>query len=67
MTISEAAALLGIADATLARQARLGRIRATRHGPMWDIAPAAVEEYRTKVLGRKGPKGPRAKTAEEQP
>jgi excisionase family DNA binding protein len=56
MTISEAAALLGIADATLARQARLGRIRATRFGRQWNISPAAVEEYRRTILGRKGPK-----------
>ena len=56
MTVAEAAALLGLAPATLTAQVRRGRIRATRFGRQWDISPAAVEAYRAKYLGKPGRK-----------
>ena len=53
MTTAEAAALLGIAPATVRRQIEHGAMRATKRGRDWHIQPAAVEAYRRDSLGRR--------------
>ena len=52
--LRDAATVLGLAHTTLARQARLGRIEATKVGPIWVTTRAALEAYKSKSLGRPG-------------
>jgi excisionase family DNA binding protein len=46
MTLKEAAALLGLAPATLRQQIRDGALRAKKIGPIWTVTPGEVERYR---------------------
>ena len=54
MTVTEAAASLGIVPATIRAQIKGGAIKATRIGPIWTITPREVERYRAESLGRPG-------------
>lgn len=53
-TLAEAAASLGLAHSTLARQVRLGRLDAVKVGPVWLVRDTEVERYRRDSLGRPG-------------
>ena len=46
LTLSEAAALLGVESGTLRRQVRLGKLKATKLGPIWTVEQAEVDRYR---------------------
>lgn len=53
--LREAAADLGLAHTTLARQARLGRIIGARKvGPIWVVSRAGLTRYREESLGKPG-------------
>lgn len=54
LTITQAADLLGLAPATLARQARLGKLRAEKTGPIWLVTRKEVDRYADASLGRPG-------------
>ena len=56
MTLSEAAESLGVAHATLTKQARNGRLRATKVGSQYLVTKAEVERYREWSKGRPGRK-----------
>ena len=45
-TLTQAAALLGVESGTLRRQVRLGKLKATKLGPIWTVEEAEVERYR---------------------
>lgn len=47
VTLTEAAASLGVTAATLRQQIANGKLRAVKHGRDWYVTPAAVEAYRT--------------------
>lgn len=51
ITVAEAASRAGVSPGFVARLARLGRIRARRHGWAWLIDEAAVEDF---ARGRHG-------------
>lgn len=59
VTVTEAAQALGLSPRTLQEQINRGRIKATRHGPIWWITESEVERYRRESLGKPGrkPKG----------
>jgi excisionase family DNA binding protein len=59
VTVTEAAAKLGLKPRTLQEQIARGRIKATRHGPIWWITEAEVERYRRESLGKPGRKADR--------
>lgn len=59
MTVTEAAERLGLKPRTLQEQIARGRIKATRHGPIWWITEAEVERYRQESLGKPGRKADR--------
>lgn len=68
-TVEQAAADLGIAHSTLARQVRDGRVPgAVKVGPIWLLTQAGIDHYRENSLGRPGlPSGtklPRRKAGE---
>ena len=46
MTLTEAAAVLGLSADTLRWQIRNGALRAKKVGPIWTVTPAEVERYR---------------------
>ena len=46
LTLTEAAALLGVESGTLRRQVRLGKLKATKLGPIWTVEQAEVDRYR---------------------
>jgi excisionase family DNA binding protein len=46
MTLTEAAALLGVTAATLRQQIARGRLKARKHGRDWSVSPQEVERYR---------------------
>ena len=46
MTLTEAAATLGIRADTLRRQVALGKLRAAKKGRDWHVTSAEVERYR---------------------
>lgn len=50
LTLAEAAKALGLAQQTLRIQAKAGRLRARKLGPMWVTTAAAVNEYRLRSL-----------------
>lgn len=50
MTLTEAAALLGVTAATLRQQIANGKLRATKHGRDWQVTPREVERYRATSL-----------------
>jgi hypothetical protein len=53
--LRDAAANLGLAHTTLARQARLGRIEGARKvGPIWVVPRRGLERYRKESLGKPG-------------
>ncbi len=52
LSLAEAATRLGVATQTLRIQAKTGRLRATKVGPIWTTTEEAVEEYRERSLGR---------------
>jgi len=53
--LRDAAADLGLAHTTLARQARLGRIAGARKiGPIWVVPRAGLTRYRDESLGKPG-------------
>ena len=54
MTLTEAAALLGLAASTLRRQAGRGHLHARKVGRDWQVSRAAVERYRRERWGRHG-------------
>ena len=56
MALPEAAALLGVAPATLRQQIANGRLRATKRGRDWWLTRAEVERYQRESLGRPGPR-----------
>ena len=59
MTLTEAAALLGVAASTLRVQANRGQLKARKVGRDWHVTRREIERYRRESLGRhKGP--PRA-------
>lgn len=54
LTVTEAAASLGLARSTLLHQITNGAIKATRVGPIWTITEREVEHYRATSKGRPG-------------
>lgn len=54
MTVTEAAASLGLSPRTVRQAIENGAMRARRVGPMWTVTPAEVERYRAERLGRRG-------------
>jgi len=50
VTLTEAAALLGLSPDTLRWQIRNGRIKARKVGPIWTVTPREVERYRRESL-----------------
>ncbi len=54
LSLSQAAALLGVAASTLRHQAQAGRLRATLVGKTWIVTSTEVERYRREHKGRKG-------------
>ena len=46
MTLTEAAALLGVTAATLRQQIANGKLRATKRGRDWFVTKREVERYR---------------------
>ena len=46
MTLVEAARSLGLAPATLRRQIKNGRLKASKHGHVWWVTEGEVERYR---------------------
>ena len=55
MPLSEAAVELGLTHATVARQARLGRIKgAQKVGPIWLVPRSGLDLYRIESLGKPG-------------
>ena len=44
-TLTEAAALLGVESGTLRRQVRLGKLKATKIGPIWIVDEQEVARY----------------------
>jgi hypothetical protein len=59
--LRDAAADLGLAHTTLARQARLGRIRGARKvGPIWVVSRDSLNRYRDESLGKPGRRATKA-------
>lgn len=54
LTLSEAAAQLGVSASTLRHQAQSGRLRARLVGKTYVVTPREVERYRREHLGRAG-------------
>lgn len=54
MTVTEAAASLGLSPRTVRQAIGNGVMRARRVGPLWTVTPAEVERYRAEHLGRRG-------------
>lgn len=54
MTTVEVARSLGIDPATVRQQIAAGRLRATKVGRDWAIAPSEVERYRRESRGKPG-------------
>jgi excisionase family DNA binding protein len=46
LTLRQAAAELGVAEATLRWQVRNGKLKATKVGPVWTVTRREVERYR---------------------
>ena len=62
LTLTQAAAALGVSAATLRQQIGNGRLRARKIGPVWTVTQREVERYRTASLGRPG-RRPKARPA----
>lgn len=54
MTLSEAAALLGVDPGTLRVQVNNGKLKAKKVGPIWTVTRGEVERYRRDSLGHRG-------------
>ncbi len=54
LTLSEAAAQLGLAASTLRHQVQAGRLRARLVGKTYVVTAGEVERYRAEHLGRPG-------------
>ena len=54
VTVTEAAERLNLSPRTLQEQIARGRLKATRHGPIWWITEAEVERYRRESKGKPG-------------
>jgi excisionase family DNA binding protein len=54
MTLTEAAAALGVTAGSLRHQIASGSLKATKRGRDWWVAKAEVERYRRESLGRPG-------------
>lgn len=54
VTVTEAAAALGLKPSTIRAQIKNGAIKATRIGPIWTITPREVERYRATSKGKPG-------------
>lgn len=52
LTLSEAAASLGVAASSLRHQIANGKLRARKIGPVWTVSEREVERYRRESLGR---------------
>ncbi len=50
MTLTEAAAILGVTAATLRQQIANGKLKATKRGRDWWVTRREVERYRTVSL-----------------
>ena len=57
MTLTEAAARLGLSPATLRGQVRNGALKAKKVGRDWTVTPAEVERYRLVSLGKRRKQG----------
>lgn len=56
ITLADAARELGVAHATLTKQAQLGRLKAVKVGPIYLVSRAEVDRYREWSKGRPGRK-----------
>jgi len=56
LTLTEAAAQLGVHPATLRQQIANGALKARKIGPIWTITAAELKRYRALHLGRPGRK-----------
>lgn len=54
MTLTEAAAQLGVTPDTLRQQIAAGKLKARKAGRDWTVTPREVERYRVESLGRVG-------------
>ncbi|HUW16904.1 MAG TPA: helix-turn-helix domain-containing protein [Actinomycetes bacterium] len=54
MTLTEAAADLGLDPSTLRHQIANGALHARKHGRDWWVTNSEVERYRREVLGQVG-------------
>ena len=54
LTLTEAAAELGISSATLRHQVQLGRMQARLFGKTYVVSTEELERYRTTSLGKPG-------------
>ena len=54
LTVTEAAASLGVSRSTLLHQIKNGALKATKVGPIWVVTEKEVERYRTTSLGKRG-------------
>jgi len=53
-TLTEAAALLGVAASSLRNQIHNGRLRGRLVGKTWTVSEREIERYRAESLGRPG-------------
>lgn len=53
MTLSEAAAALGVAAVTLRAQVKNGSLRAEKVGHQWVVTPAELDRYARDHLGKR--------------
>jgi len=56
LTLTEAAARLGLAASTLRNQVHNGRLRARLIGKTWVVSEREVERYRAESLGKRAAK-----------
>lgn len=53
LTLTEAAALLGVAASTLRHQIQRGKLRGRLVGKTWTVSRREVERYRVESLGKR--------------
>lgn len=56
LTLTEAAARLGVAASTLRHQIAKGKMRGRLVGKTWTVSEREVERYRAESLGKRLPK-----------
>jgi excisionase family DNA binding protein len=56
LTLTEAAARLGVAASTLRVQVHRGKLRGRLVGKTWTVTEREVERYRAESLGKRRPK-----------